>query len=117
MNAGEVDMKERISMVRKEYAVLKEDMKLDECGWSRESEIRQVITFFISILNKKSQMGTKDLEKLLCFVIYVCMLMYLEVNYLFAHLLGSCVQVTCILPRRCWNGVSGADSLRELNPF
>jgi hypothetical protein len=34
MDAGEVDMKERISMVGKEYAVLKEDMKLDECGWS-----------------------------------------------------------------------------------
>jgi hypothetical protein len=34
MDTGEVDMKERISMVGKEYAVLKEDMKLDECGWS-----------------------------------------------------------------------------------
>jgi hypothetical protein len=27
-------IKERISFVEKEYAVLKEDTKLDECGWS-----------------------------------------------------------------------------------
>jgi hypothetical protein len=30
----ESSIKKRISMVGKEYAVLKEDMKLDECGWS-----------------------------------------------------------------------------------
>jgi hypothetical protein len=28
-------IKEGISMVGKEYSVLKEDMKLDECGWSK----------------------------------------------------------------------------------
>jgi hypothetical protein len=36
MNAGEVDMKERILMTRTEYSVLKEVLKYDECGWSNE---------------------------------------------------------------------------------
>jgi hypothetical protein len=34
MNAEESSIKERISMVGKEYSVLKEDIRLDECGWS-----------------------------------------------------------------------------------
>jgi hypothetical protein len=32
--ADESCIKEGISVVRKEYSVLKEDMKLHECGWS-----------------------------------------------------------------------------------
>jgi hypothetical protein len=32
MNAGEVNMKERISMTRQEYSVLKENMEENECG-------------------------------------------------------------------------------------
>jgi hypothetical protein len=35
MDAGEVDMKERILMTRTEYFVLKEVLKDDECGWSK----------------------------------------------------------------------------------
>jgi hypothetical protein len=34
MDAGEVNIKERIWMCKMVYSVLKEDMKLDECGWS-----------------------------------------------------------------------------------
>jgi hypothetical protein len=34
MDAGEVNIKERISMIRTEYFVLKEEMKYDECAWS-----------------------------------------------------------------------------------
>jgi hypothetical protein len=34
MNAGGVNIKERILMIRKEYSVLKEGIKDDECGWS-----------------------------------------------------------------------------------
>jgi hypothetical protein len=30
-------IKEGISVVRKEYSVLKEDMKLHECGWSQRA--------------------------------------------------------------------------------
>jgi hypothetical protein len=33
MDAGVVDIKERIWMMM-EYSVLKEEMKDDECGWS-----------------------------------------------------------------------------------
>jgi hypothetical protein len=33
-NAGEVDIKEGISLTRQEYSVLKEVIKDDECGWS-----------------------------------------------------------------------------------
>jgi hypothetical protein len=32
MNAGEVNMKEKISMTRQEYSVLKENMEENECG-------------------------------------------------------------------------------------
>jgi hypothetical protein len=32
MNAGDVDIKERITLTRQEYFVLKEDIKDDECG-------------------------------------------------------------------------------------
>jgi hypothetical protein len=35
MSADGSCIKEGISMVGKEYSVLKEDMKLDECGWSK----------------------------------------------------------------------------------
>jgi hypothetical protein len=34
MDAGEVNINERISMTRTTYSALKEDMKDDECGWS-----------------------------------------------------------------------------------
>jgi stress-induced morphogen len=34
MDAGEVNIKERISMTRMVYSILKEEMKDDECGWS-----------------------------------------------------------------------------------
>jgi hypothetical protein len=34
MDAGEVNMKEIISLTRQEYSVLKEFTKDDECGWS-----------------------------------------------------------------------------------
>jgi hypothetical protein len=34
MDAGEVNMKERIVMIWMEFSVLKEEMKDDECGWS-----------------------------------------------------------------------------------
>jgi hypothetical protein len=34
MDAGEVDMKERILMMRIEYSVLKEEIEDNECGWS-----------------------------------------------------------------------------------
>jgi hypothetical protein len=32
MDAGEMEMKERISMTRMEYVVLNEVLKYDECG-------------------------------------------------------------------------------------
>jgi hypothetical protein len=32
MNAGEIDIKERISLTRWEYSVLKEEIEDDECG-------------------------------------------------------------------------------------
>jgi hypothetical protein len=35
MDAGEVNMKERIIMTEMEYSVLNEEMKDDECGWSQ----------------------------------------------------------------------------------
>jgi hypothetical protein len=35
MDAEESSRKGRIQMVRNEYSVLKENMKLDECGWSQ----------------------------------------------------------------------------------
>jgi hypothetical protein len=35
MDAGVVIIKERISMVKVEYSVLKEEIKEDECGWSQ----------------------------------------------------------------------------------
>jgi hypothetical protein len=34
MDAGKVNVKERIMMARMEYSVLKEEMENDECGWS-----------------------------------------------------------------------------------
>jgi hypothetical protein len=34
MDAGEVNMKKRISMTRTEYSVLNEVLKFYECGWS-----------------------------------------------------------------------------------
>jgi hypothetical protein len=34
MNAGEVNINERIWMSRMEYSVLNEKMKENECGWS-----------------------------------------------------------------------------------
>jgi hypothetical protein len=34
MDAGEVNMKERMMMTGMEYSVLKEEMEDDECGWS-----------------------------------------------------------------------------------
>jgi hypothetical protein len=34
MSVGESYMKESILLTGQEYSVLKEDMKLDECGWS-----------------------------------------------------------------------------------
>jgi hypothetical protein len=33
-DAGDVNIKGRISLTRKEYSVLKEGIKDDECGWS-----------------------------------------------------------------------------------
>jgi hypothetical protein len=38
MNAGEVDIKERILLTKQEYSVLKEEIKDDECGWSHKLE-------------------------------------------------------------------------------
>jgi hypothetical protein len=38
MDAGEVDIKERISLMRQTYSVLKEKIKYDECGWSDKPE-------------------------------------------------------------------------------
>jgi hypothetical protein len=35
MDAEESSIKERIKMMRKEYSVLNENMKLDECGLSQ----------------------------------------------------------------------------------
>jgi hypothetical protein len=35
MDAGVVDIKERIWMMKMEYSVLKEEIKDDECGWSK----------------------------------------------------------------------------------
>jgi hypothetical protein len=35
MGAEESSIKKRIWIAGREYAVLKEDMKLDECGWSQ----------------------------------------------------------------------------------
>jgi hypothetical protein len=37
MDAGEVDIKERILMTRTEYSVLKEVLKYNECGWSNST--------------------------------------------------------------------------------
>jgi hypothetical protein len=34
MDAGEVNMKERMLMTGMEYSVLKEEMGEDRCGWS-----------------------------------------------------------------------------------
>jgi hypothetical protein len=34
IDAGEVNIKERISMMRTKYSILKENMKGDGCGWS-----------------------------------------------------------------------------------
>jgi hypothetical protein len=34
MGAEESSIKKRIWIVGKEYSVLKEDIKVDECGWS-----------------------------------------------------------------------------------
>jgi hypothetical protein len=34
MDAGEMDMEERILMARTEYFILKEVLKYHECGWS-----------------------------------------------------------------------------------
>jgi hypothetical protein len=34
MDAGEMDMEERILMTRIEYFILKEVLKYHECGWS-----------------------------------------------------------------------------------
>jgi hypothetical protein len=33
MGAGEMEMKEKISMTETEYSVLKEVLKYHECGW------------------------------------------------------------------------------------
>jgi hypothetical protein len=38
MNAGEVNIKEGIWMIRMEYFVLEEKMKGYECGWSKYSK-------------------------------------------------------------------------------
>jgi hypothetical protein len=38
MDAGEVNMKERIWISKMEYSVLKEKMKENECGWSKGLE-------------------------------------------------------------------------------
>jgi hypothetical protein len=35
MGAVEIDMKEGILMIGREYSVLKEILKYDECGWSK----------------------------------------------------------------------------------
>jgi hypothetical protein len=35
MHAGEVEIKERISMTRMAYSVLMDEMTDDECGWSK----------------------------------------------------------------------------------
>jgi hypothetical protein len=32
MGAGEIDMKERISLLRTEYSILKEDINMHGCG-------------------------------------------------------------------------------------
>jgi hypothetical protein len=37
MSAEEYNMKERISISRMEYSVLKEKMKENECGWSKSN--------------------------------------------------------------------------------
>jgi hypothetical protein len=36
MNAGEVNIKVGITLTRQEYSVLKERIKDDECGWSKD---------------------------------------------------------------------------------
>jgi hypothetical protein len=36
MGAEESSIKKIISIVGREYSILKEDTKLDECGWSKE---------------------------------------------------------------------------------
>jgi hypothetical protein len=43
MDAEESSIKERIKMMRKEYSVLKENMKLDECGWSDKINVLELL--------------------------------------------------------------------------
>jgi hypothetical protein len=38
MDAREVDIKERISITRTGYSLLKEKLKDDECGWSNNQK-------------------------------------------------------------------------------
>jgi hypothetical protein len=45
MGAGEVNMKERISMTRTKYFVLKEILKFHECGWSQSLNLQQRVFF------------------------------------------------------------------------
>jgi hypothetical protein len=47
MNAGEVNMKGRISMTRTEYSVLKEVLKFHECGWSNSQNGERVSSMVI----------------------------------------------------------------------
>jgi hypothetical protein len=48
MDAGVVDIKERIWMMKMEYSVLKEEMKDDECGWSQGARDR-VLFMILSV--------------------------------------------------------------------
>jgi hypothetical protein len=42
MDAGVVDIKERILMMKMEYSVLKKEMKVYECGWSNRVVFKRV---------------------------------------------------------------------------
>jgi hypothetical protein len=56
MGAEESSIKKIISIVGREYSVLKEDTKLDECGWSKEvydvwdpAQVRSVVKKSINV--------------------------------------------------------------------
>jgi hypothetical protein len=44
MDAGDVDIKQRISPMREAYSVLKEKIKYDECGWSDAAQTTPLLT-------------------------------------------------------------------------
>jgi hypothetical protein len=54
---GEVDIKERILMIRMKYSVLKEEMEDDECGWSKSNSNRLAKWVRLAKIWKKQQKG------------------------------------------------------------